>query len=214
MYVISLRESKSFCLCHNRSSQQYASRRPRSLLFFTLGWYIERQTWRYENWGSPQAPVLGRYYAVSYDWSLPIRVNYGDTSPGTIFEVLLECDTDLVWHAWDSFPWFWISRIEWMGQIFHTTHIRGAARVIRNIVENHQKSYPLGMLNAWLESVNQVFRNPHTGFLKLGDVSFHVSRSDSPHDVCARHDPWHLKYTQILWIIPKSYEFHMDYTYI
>ena len=42
---------------------------------------------------------------------------------------------------------FWISRIEWMGQIFHMTHIRGAVHVIRNIVENRPKSHPIGMLS-------------------------------------------------------------------
>ena len=38
------------------------------------------------------------------------------------------------------FHCFWISRIEWMGRIFHMTHIRGAAHVIRNIVGNRRKS--------------------------------------------------------------------------
>ena len=34
----------------------------------------------------------------------------------------------------------WTGRIEWMGQIFHMTHIRGAVHVIGNIVENLRKS--------------------------------------------------------------------------
>ena len=70
------------------------------------------------------------------------------------------------------------------------------------IVGNRLKSHPLGMLSAWLESANQVFRNPHTGFLKLGDVSFHVNRSDFSHDVCARHGSGQVKYPQKHWIIP------------
>ena len=35
---------------------------------------------------------------------------------------------------------FWTSGIEWMGQIFHMTHIRGAVHVIGNIVRNRQKT--------------------------------------------------------------------------
>ena len=56
------------------------------------------------------------------------------------------------------------------------------------IVGNCPKSHALAILGARLESVNQVFRNAHTGFLNFGDVSFHVIRSDFAHDVCAKRD--------------------------
>ena len=34
---------------------------------------------------------------------------------------------------------FWTGRIEWRGQIFHTTHIRGVVQVMWNIIENRRK---------------------------------------------------------------------------
>ena len=50
------------------------------------------------------------------------------------------------------------------------------------IVGNCSKSHLIAMMGARLESVNQVFRNAHIGFLSLVDVSCHVIMSDFSYD--------------------------------
>ena len=122
------------------TNYEYASRRPRSLLFLHLADTLRGRhgVTRIEDIrklrssdGIMRSPMTG----ISSFESTMMILHMGP---------YLRFDSSVTPILFDThgirFHDFWISRIEWMGQIFHMTHIRGAAHGIRNIVENRRKS--------------------------------------------------------------------------
>ena len=115
--------------------EKYASRRPRSLLFLDLA-----------------DTLRGRHGVTRIEDIRKLRSSDGimrspmtGLSPFESTMVILHSipclrfDSSVIPIWFDTsgirLHDFWTGRIEWMGQIFHMTHIRGAAHVIGNIVE-------------------------------------------------------------------------------
>lgn len=125
---------------NKHNAVQYASQRPRSLLFLHLA-----------------DTLRGRHGVTRIEDIRKLRSSDGimrspmtGLSPFESTMVVLHRRPCLrfdssVTPIWFDAPGirfhdFWTGRIEWMGQIFHMTHIRGMAHVIGNIVENRRKS--------------------------------------------------------------------------
>ena len=124
---------------HNRVIQ-YASRRPRSLLFLHL---VDTLRGRH---GVTRIEDIRKLRSSDSSMRSPMAGLSAFESTMMILHMgpylMFDSSVTPIWFNTPGvrFHEFWISRIEWMGQIFHTAHIRSAAHVIGNIIENRRKS--------------------------------------------------------------------------